>query len=148
MQATVATKLTIAASPTEVFEYLADLKYHYLWNPQVRTISHQQKLKLGIQYKTESTVLGTTIKATNTVKVFKPPHEMVLENPLGSVCYTAKFRLTPHDKGKKTLIKLSVELSTEHKAYAFTVPILKQLALRELRTDLQALKIAVENKLQ
>lgn len=147
MQATVATKLTIAASPAEVFEYLADLKYHYLWNPQVRTISTNEKLKLGMQYNTESTVLGATIKATNTVKVFNPPSELVLENPLGNVCYTAKFKLTPQANGKKTAVQLSVKVSTNHKAYVFTAPVLKQLALRELRTDLQALKVAVENSL-
>lgn len=146
MQATVATTITISAKPNEVFTYLENLKYHYLWNPQVRTISTIEKLRLSAKYKTESTVLGMTIKATNVVTGFKPSEELILENALGSVQYRAKFKLYPLQH--KTTVKLSVTLAADSKIYVFTVPVLKQLALRELKTDLQALKIAVENNLQ
>lgn len=146
MQAVVATNITITASLAAVFRYLTDLKYHYLWNPQVRNISATGQLKLGSRYKTESVVLGITIKATNVVTDFKPLKELVIENSLGPVQYSARFRLSP--QSNQTRVQLQVTLSTDAVTYIFTGPVLKQLALRELRTDLQALKIAVENKLQ
>lgn len=39
MEAKVSTKITINASPHEVFDYVTDLKHHYLWNPQIHAIS-------------------------------------------------------------------------------------------------------------
>ncbi len=35
MKVHVVAQITIAASGTEIFAYLANLKYHYLWNPQL-----------------------------------------------------------------------------------------------------------------
>ena len=146
MKATVETQILIKARPPEVFKYLAHLKYHYLWNPQLRKISKSGRLKAGDTYTTESVVLGLKISATNTITVLKAPKELAMINPLGNLTYTAHFRLYP--RGKKTLVKLGVSLAADKNFYMFTVPVLKQLALRELRTDLQALKIAVENSLE
>lgn len=146
MKATVSTSVTISATPADVFEYLAHLKYHYLWNPQIRKFSTQDSLSIGKKYTTESQVLGATIKATNEVTTFDPPHKLVLENFMGVVKYRATFRLSGNVK--ETRVVLTTQLSTNGAIYIFTKPVLKQLALRELRTDLQALKIAVENKLK
>jgi hypothetical protein len=63
-----------------------------------------------------------------------------------NVLYKAVFRLRP--VAGKTTVQLAATLSTDSSFYTFTVPILRQLALRELCTDLQALKIAVENDLE
>lgn len=145
MQATVTTTITIAATPNKVFDYIADLKYHYLWNPQIISIKPIQRLELGAKYTTESRVLGTPVQAMNEVTSFKPSKELSLENAFGTIQYTATFQLTPLDK--KTQVRLSTRLSTDKKIYIFSKPVLKQLALRELRTDLQALKIAIENDL-
>lgn len=143
MQAVVTTSITINEAPEAVFKYLSDLHYHYLWNPQMRKVSPLKKLKLGMEYKTESQVLGTTIEAKNTVTSFVPSKEIALENAIGPVHYQAVFRLYPQDG--KTSVKLTVSLTADNKIWVFTVPVLKQLAKRELHTDLQALKIAVEN---
>lgn len=147
MQVTATTRITIDATPTKVFEYLSDLRYHYLWNPQVQAISMLGKLKLGVTFTAESRVLGVTIRSTNTVTHFKPPRELTIENSFGLVCYTAKFHLAPLS-GSMTTVKLNVTLESDTKGFTFTKAVLKQLALRELRTDLQALKVAVENKLE
>lgn len=146
MQTTATTKITIGRPPSEVFAYLTDLRHHYLWNPQVQAISTTKRLKLGATFKTESQVLGITFKTVNTVTSFKPPKELVLVNPIGAVVYTAKFMLSP--QGGKTYVKLQVTISTDANVFVFAKPVLRQLALRELRTDLQALKVAIENDLQ
>lgn len=87
-----------------------------------------------------------TIEANNTVTSFVPPKELAIENSMGNIHYIAKFRFAPQQG--KTSVRLSVSLSTKSKMYVFTKPVLTQLALRELRTDLQALKIAIENNLK
>ena len=145
MQAVVTTTITITKPPETVFEYLADLKYHYLWNPQIISIAPMKRLELGAQYTTKSRVMGTTVEAMNTITSFKPSKELAMENSFGAIQYKAAFRLRPQDS--ETLVRLSIRLSTDKKIYMFSGPVLKQLALRELRTDLEALKIAVENDL-
>lgn len=146
MQVKVATKITINAPPEQVFEYLSNLKYHYLWNPQMHSISSTKRLKLGSTYQTESLVLGTKIQAHNQVTKFAPPRQLLIENSLGAVTYQALFRL--RSLRGQTEVNLQTTVTTDSKAFVFTLPILKKLALRELRTDLQALKIAVEDRLK
>lgn len=146
MNTTIVTRISIAASPAEVFEYLTNLEYHYLWNPQVHSISTKEQLKLGSEFETTSLVLGVKIKAKNVVTKFIPPKEIEMENNIGAVSYHASFRLAP--KGKMTMVVLTTTVSTDSHAFAFTVPILKKLARRELQTDMQALKLAVENQLE
>ncbi|HWB39432.1 MAG TPA: SRPBCC family protein [Candidatus Saccharimonadales bacterium] len=146
MQATVATKITIQASPAAVFEYLTNLKYHYLWNPQTHSISSTKRIKLGSTYQTENMVLGTKFKGSNVVTALSAPKHLTIENSLGLVTWKADFRL--YKRGPQTEVKLSTKVTTDSKVFVFTLPILKKLALRELRTDLQALKIAVEDHLE
>jgi uncharacterized protein YndB with AHSA1/START domain len=146
MQTTVSTRITIAASPSKIFDFLTDLKNHYLWNPQIRKISQQGKIQLGSTYRTESQVLNVKVIANNIVTECKPPTSLVLENSIGVVSYVSRMRLAKKEKG--TVVTFSVTLSTKHSTWAFTLPALKQLALRELRTDLQALKVAVENEIK
>lgn len=146
MKATVQTQITIAAPPAKVFEYLTDLKYHHLWNPQTRKISTHEPLTLEGTFVSESRVMGVTIKAVNTATKLVPPRELEIENNIGVVKYTARFRLIPN--GSNTLLRLSTSLSTSSRFWVFTLPTLKQLARRELRTDLEALKVAVEHNLK
>jgi hypothetical protein len=43
MHATVATVIVINAAPSKVLKYLAKLKHHYLWNPQIRKMSSTRR---------------------------------------------------------------------------------------------------------
>ncbi len=144
-QVTVSTQITITADKHAVFKYISDLRYHYLWNPQLQLISSQKALKLGSTYKTESQVLGITITAFNRVTLFIPVKEIEIQNKFGSVKYTVHFKLA--ERGSKTRITLSTTVSTDSAVFGFALPVLKKLALRELRTDLNALKVAVEQRL-
>ncbi len=147
MKATITTRVSIGANQDLVFKYLTDLRYHYLWNPQIRSISSRGKLKLGSSYDTESIILGINIHATNRVVVFEPPNEIQIENITGTVQYQANFRLKSYESAF-TLVICTTTVSTDNKAFVFTAPIMKQLARRELQTDLQALKLAIENRLE
>lgn len=60
--------------------------------------------------------------------------------------YVANFRL--QGRGDSTLVTCSTTVTAASAAFAFTAPILKRLARRELQTDMQALKLAVENGLE
>lgn len=146
MEVRITTRIAIAASPDRVFEYLADLKYHHLWNPQVFSISTTKRLAMDSTFETESRVIGLVITAVNRVVGFEPPNELVIENSAGNVLFTALFRLHPRDN--VTLVRLTTTLSTNVLLHGITLPVLKQLASRELQADLKALKIAVENGLE
>jgi hypothetical protein len=145
MKATITTRVGIAANRTLVFEYLTNLKYHYLWNPHLRNISEHGALKLGSTYNSVSLILGIKIQGLNKVTKFEPLNELEIQNNIGAVHYRARYQIT--DKDKKTLVTCTTTVSTNGSAFVFTVPILKTLARRELQTDLQALKVAIENRL-
>src|SRR3569623_842301 len=138
MKANVVTKITIAAEPATVFKYLTDLSYHYLWNPQITSISKKGALKLHSTYQTTSQVLGVTINSSNEVTKYKQFKELQLENNTGTVHYIANFKLIP--QRHKTVLVCSTVVSSKSKTFAFAGPVLKQLARRELQTDMQALK--------
>jgi polyketide cyclase/dehydrase/lipid transport protein len=126
---------------------LTDLKYHYLWNPQVQSISPSQgKLELDSRYRTTSTVLGVRIASHNHITTFAPNQELEMENTTGLVHYRANFRLLP--KGAHTLVICTTTVTADSQAFAFAAPILRRLARRELQTDMQALKLAVEGRLR
>ena len=146
MKATFITKVRIAADQQLVFEYLTDLKYHCLWNPQTRSISSKSKLQLNSRFKTTIIVLGIKIRATNLVTKFHAPSVFEIENTTGTVHYVASFRLRP--SFGKTLVTSTTTVFTDSKAFVFTVPIMKRLARQELKTDMQSLKVAVENRLE
>ena len=145
MKVNVVTKVIIASKPSDVFLYLSDLRYHYLWNPQTQSISSQKKLKLGATYKTVNLVLGVKIQSNNKVTKLVSNKELELENNTGLVHYRAHFWLK--SVRGKTQLTCTTEVSADSNAFAFAAPVMKLLARRELQTDMQALKVAVEHKL-
>jgi hypothetical protein len=145
MKVRITTQVTINAEPAEVFEYIKNLKYHFLWNPQLRTIDPVIRLKAGAEYKTTSLVLGKRLTAVNKVIGYTENRELELENTTGLVHYSAKFTLMP--KSKKTRLICSTRVDSASKAFAFAKPVLEILARRELQSDLRALKLAVEHRL-
>ena len=146
MKARVVTKVTISASPVAVFAYLKNLEHHYLWNPALQRLSSIKPLKLGMEYKSVRMVLGKQLKATNTVTAFINNRELQLENNTGMIHYCVNYKLK--SQGKNTVLTCSTSVSAESKAFAFAKPVLEILARRELQSDLQALKVAVEQRLQ
>jgi hypothetical protein len=126
--------------------YLSHLKYVQLWNPQVRSVSSRKQLKLGSTYETESSFLGMTIRASNHVTAFISDQEFQVENATGTIQYVVHFKISNKDQDS-VILTSSTTVSSESKAFVFTKPILKSLVRRELQTDLQSLKLAVEHKL-
>jgi hypothetical protein len=147
MNTYVVTRINIAAQPAEIFEYLTDLRYHHLWNPQVESISTTAPLILGGGFDSVSIVLGVQIYAKNVVTKLVKPTELELENTTGLVKYRAYFRLKAMGD-EETLLICKTTVSSDSGAFSFAKPILKTLARRELQSDLKALQTAVEQRLQ
>lgn len=145
MDVKVVTKIRIAATRSEVFTYLKDLKCHFLWNPFLRDIQPLTKLKQGMRYKTESTLLGVTVRGNNTVTKLVANRELQIENETGSLRYIVRYSVEPHAGGSEVVCHTQVR--TQHTTFQFTAPVLRTLARRELQSDLKALKVAVEQKL-
>lgn len=145
MKAKVVTKVTIASDKTAVFKYLKDLRLHFLWNPHLESLKPLATLKLGAEYDSVGLMLGKKLYTHNTVKKFVPDQELELENHTGMVHYRVNYSL--QTQADKTILTCNTVVSSESKAFAFAKPVLELLARRELQADLQALKIAVEQKL-
>ena len=145
MKASVVATITIAASCEQVFKYLSHLKYHHLWNPHMQDIASSGLVKPDMVYETTHILLGVRLKAKNHVLKLVPDREFEVENTTGSLDNHVNIRLTT--RGKRTLVTCTTTVSTRGEAFAFTKPVLKLLVRRELQSDLQSLKIAVEHGL-
>jgi len=142
----IATKVKINAKPAEVFDYFANLKLHYYWNPSLRKLSGKETLAAGESYKAESNVLGgITIKSTNKVITLETNRKLELESKLGNIKYRQCYNLK--DRGKYTIVTSNTDILIECITFGLTHGVLKQLAEHEIQTDLNYLKLAVENKL-
>jgi len=138
--------IVIKAPASEVFKYLADLHYHYLWNPNLRDIVNPRILSLGDTYQTKTIIFNkNVIESSNVIYQFKTNKIIAMENKLGLVKYKCIFTLN-EDKGT-TKVTTRIDIITETKLFGLTATVLKRLANNELQSDLAALKIAVENKL-
>ena len=142
----VVTRVTINASPKAVFKYMRDLKYHYLWNPHIESLKPLQTLKKGAQYTAKSIVFGRRLETPNTVTVFIENKELEVENVTGMIRYRVNYSLLPTDTS--TVVRCDIEVTAESDAFAFAKPVLRLMTRRELQSDLQALKVAVEEKLE
>src|SRR4030095_1798619 len=97
MKARVTTKVSIAAPPDKVFLYLADLKYHHLWNPHLKRIFPLIVLEEGTVYRTTSLLFGIRIAGKNKVTKLVPRRELHLSNHTGTLHYEISYNLTKHD---------------------------------------------------
>lgn len=146
MKAHVVTKIQITAQPSAVFSYLTELRFHPLWNPHLQAELANKTLAAGTEYHTRSLLFGVTMRSKNVVTDFSPNKLLELTNTTGMLEYCIRYRLHAHESG--TLLTCSTTVSSHSSAFAFAKPLLKLLAQRELHTDLQLLKTAVEQKLE
>ena len=137
--------MSISAPPAAVFAYLADPQLHYLWNPHLRTVSAYGLFKQGSRYSTTSMMLGTKIENDNRITRFEKDSLMEIQSQGGTIEFTVEYRLRPEES--MTTVECNTSVTATGKTFAFAKPVLKLLAQRELQSDLQALKIAVEQKL-
>lgn len=143
MKASVAARLTITASPAEVFMFLKEVKCHPLWNTHLNSVSPHRPLKLGSTYTTESTLLGIKVTSLNTVTKFSKNRELEVKNDAGILHYTANYKLTP--RGNNTLVTCFTEVMSDKDAFMLAAPMLKMLARREIQADLHLLRAVVED---
>ena len=146
MKVSLVAQISIAESQVEVFRYLTDLKYHFLWNPHLQSISSRAVLKLGSSYKTTSFILGMKFHGTNKVVKLDPLKELELENKTGALKYNVHYQL--HLRSRITVVRCKTTVESQKEAFVFTAPVLKMLARHELQSDLRSLKIAVEQHLR
>ncbi|HXR50466.1 MAG TPA: SRPBCC family protein [Verrucomicrobiae bacterium] len=145
MKASVTVKITVEASCEEVFRYFKHLKYHQLWNPHLLKISPLTTIKAGLVYQTTNLLLGVKVKSQNHVLKVVPNQEFEVENTTGPLNYWVKYRLQERPEG--TLVTCTSTVTAHGETFAFTKPVLRLLVQRELRSDLQALKLAAEHRL-
>jgi hypothetical protein len=100
----------------------------------------------GSAYLTQSLMLGVRIKAENHITRYVQDKELEIQNSTGMVQYRANFKL--QGRSKETVITCTIVVATTGKAFVFAKPIMEHLARRELNTDLNALKVAVEDRLE
>jgi hypothetical protein len=145
MTSSVVSKISINAKPPQIFKYLRDTNYHLLWNPHLQSLTPMKRLQEGDSYTTSSLLLGVKVNGKIRVTKLKPNIEMQVENNTGTLTYKVNYKL--QSNSLPTVLVCTTEVSASGPSFAFTAPILKMLARRELQSDLKALKLAVEQEL-
>jgi hypothetical protein len=143
MKVNVVARVTIDALPAAVFSYIADLRYHPIWNPPLVSVSPLTKLKKGMRYTSTTILLGVKVQHQNQVTKFVSGKEVEICNKTGLLQYRVLYQLRAKGK-KQTVLITHTTVSSDSRAFAVTTPVLKVLAHRELYTDLRALKALVE----
>jgi hypothetical protein len=146
MTVSIVSKVQINASKAAVFKYLKDLKYHYLWNPHLRDIEPIRPLVVGFQYETKSSLFGIIVNGHNTVTKLVPEKELQIENNTGTIKYSVNYTIKPQTRNRMQ-VTCTTEVTTSGIAMKFTGTALKAMVRRELQSDLQALKVTVEQGL-
>jgi len=140
-------RITIHASAHEVYKYLSNLKYYYLWNTSLRYLSYEGPLKVGVSFDSESIIFKKySIKCHNVVTELEVDKKVGTENQLGMIKYQQVYKL--QKKNQSTIVNFKIDIITPSQPFGLTNSVLKVIADRELKSHLDALKIAVENKLQ
>jgi hypothetical protein len=145
MDVRVVTRITINASAKDVFCYLSNLQYHYIWNPHMRKVKPIAELKRGMVYVSENVLLGVRVTNVNKVAKFSRNKEIELVNNKGQIQYRINYLLVPQEG--KTQVVCTTNVTAVSNYFSFAKPALRMIAKRELQTDMQALKLAVEHKL-
>lgn len=145
MNARVSTKVNINAPAAQVFQYIDHLEHHMAWNPKLDSVMPEAgQLKQGSQYESTSLLLGVTVRANNVITVYRPPHEIQIENTTGALHYNANYTLTTEDN--QTIVLCDTTVSADSRAFKLAKPMLIKVARAELQADLRALKRLAEQK--
>jgi uncharacterized membrane protein len=137
--------VTINAAPEAVFKYMINLRHHFLWNPHLRTITPLIRLKEASEYESSSVLLGVKVRGINKVTKLVKNRRLQIENQTGLIHYRVNYSLSSNSQQTKIICNTTIE--TYQKPLHFAAPILSVLAKRELQSDLQALKVAVEKNI-
>src|ERR1700752_5271421 len=117
MQASIESRVTIAADARSIFEYMSNPKCHQLWNPHLAKISASAHLKLGTQYETTSIMLGKTIESHNVVSEYVKDQKLTIENTTGILHYKVFYQLLP--RVGDTQVRCKIRVVANGKAFAF-----------------------------
>lgn len=146
MRARVKTSIIINASPSAIFTYLANTKLHYVWNSHLREVKPLTRLHAGMRYETTNVLFKVRVRAMNIVSKFVEDREIEITNQTGTLDYRAHYRLHPKAADQTEVTCITV-VESKGKAFYFARPMMEELARRELKADLAALKRAVEQQL-
>lgn len=145
MKATVTHRVTVKASPKQVFRYLRDPTKHPLWNPHLQSVSTSAPLKKGSAYTSVSFLLGVSVESKNIVSDYLEGKMLVVNGSEGPLDYRIEYQLVPERDA--THVTCITTVSSSVRAFMYTRPVFKILAQREIRADLRSLKKVVEQKL-
>jgi carbon monoxide dehydrogenase subunit G len=98
---------------------------------------------VGTTYRHKLSLLGKTIETEPVITAWEPPHRAEFVNRKGPAIYKSAFILEPDGEGTKLTTCIQLEFGS-----IFThIPdgIVKQIAMRQHKADLETLKELMEN---
>ncbi|MBW4062005.1 SRPBCC family protein [Candidatus Saccharibacteria bacterium] len=128
-------------APVAVFNGLADLSGHPLWNSGMISISHTGRMRAGMRYKVNSIVAGQNILSEVEVVELQPPRLIEIVNNTGSVTYHVTYLLEPVGKSTRLVCTMAFEL--EGFILRLARPAIEAMAETRLRHDLETLRLLV-----
>jgi hypothetical protein len=123
---------------------LADLRLHYIWNPHLKTIEPETIVRRDTTYRTTNTILGRQISVSNTISKLSPPHEMELTCSQGPLQYVVNYQLEKTAHG--TSLSCSCDVRSDKRVFKYAAPAMENLARNRVQSDLETLKLIVENE--
>jgi hypothetical protein len=144
--ATITKSIVIKRPIEEVFDVATCLKRCVVWQASIvgsEKIS-EGPVGVGTRYRHQVKFLGIKSETHPVVTVWEPPHRMAYQDASGPSTFDVHFTCEPTPEG----VKFTVNVSGEPKGVLanLTEPLLVPLLERQFESDLQALKVLMENE--
>lgn len=101
---------------------------------------------VGTSYHHTLTFLGQSVAAEPVITVWDPPYRAEFENHKGPATYKSEFVCEPVEQGTKLTTGIQLEISGIFRHIPDVL--VRQAAMRQHKSDLQALKDLLENGIE
>jgi uncharacterized protein YndB with AHSA1/START domain len=125
--------------PQVVYDALTDLGSYPKWTEDMTHVSTKGPMRQGLQFTTETVVLGRVNRSDITVQVMVPQRLIVLKSNTGLVSFLARYNITDMGGGTSR-VTCNVQLSFSKAVFNLALPVAQAVAETRIRGDLENLR--------
>lgn len=142
---------TINRPIDEVFAFMSDPRKHAEWVQPVESDSNVSSgpVHVGTTFHEENKLLGRHLAEEWTVTEYEPPRRYAQQAEIGGATMTITMTLTPEGEGTRVdMVTEGDASSAAGRLFKLSAPIVARAIKNQQQTDLDTLKLILENKEQ
>jgi uncharacterized protein YndB with AHSA1/START domain len=133
--------LEIQRAPSEVFDYLTDLRSIGAWQSSVVEARCETRLAAGVRWQEVRRFMGRTMEGTMVVTAFEPHRRFAAESAGGPLPVRFGWELEPSAGGTRVTFRAEADGS-----FGLAAPLLTRRAKKQVQADLATAKRLLESR--